>query len=60
MKNRSKTGELEENIPEGLTVFTIPGGHRKRMRTMNMLERQNRELKRRSRWRDCFPMRSRC
>tara|TARA_R110002049_G_scaffold140596_1_gene301743 strand:+ start:704 stop:940 length:237 start_codon:yes stop_codon:yes gene_type:complete len=31
----------EENIPEGLTVFTIPAGHRKWMRTTNMLERQN-------------------
>ncbi|QDT24749.1 Transposase, Mutator family [Gimesia panareensis] len=45
----------EENIPEGLTVFTIPAGHRKRMRTTNMLERQNKELKRRTRVAGLFP-----
>jgi transposase-like protein len=37
------------NIPEGLPVFQIPKGHRKRMRTTNMLERQNKALKRRTR-----------
>ena len=45
----------EENIPEGLTVFAIPAGHRKRMRTTNMLERQNKELKRRTRIAGLFP-----
>ena len=39
----------EKNIPEGLAVFLIPEDHRKRMRTTNMLERQNKELKRRTR-----------
>jgi len=35
---------IEENIPEGLAVFTLPGKHRKRMRTTNMLERSLHEI----------------
>ena len=45
----------EANIPEGLAIFTIPAEHRKRLRTTNMLERQNRELKRRTRVATLFP-----
>ena len=45
----------ESNIPEGLAIFGIPAEHRKRMRTTNMLERQNRELKRRTRVATLFP-----
>lgn len=45
----------EQNIPEGLAVFQLPEGHRKRMRTTNMLERQNQELKRRTRVATLFP-----
>lgn len=45
----------ETNIPEGLSIFGIPSEHRKRMRTTNMLERQNRELKRRTRVATLFP-----
>jgi transposase-like protein len=45
----------ENNVPEGLTVFQIPKEHRKRMRTTNMLERQNKELKRRTRVATLFP-----
>jgi transposase-like protein len=45
----------ESNIPEGLAVFQIPKDHRKRMRTTNMLERQNKELKRRTRVATLFP-----
>ena len=45
----------ETNIPEGLSVFQLPEEHRKRMRTTNMLERQNRELKRRTRVATLFP-----
>ena len=45
----------EKNVPEGLTVFQIPKEHRKRMRTTNMLERQNKELKRRTRVATLFP-----
>jgi putative transposase len=45
----------EANIPEGLAIFALPVEHRKRMRTTNMLERQNRELKRRTRVATLFP-----
>jgi putative transposase len=46
---------LEANILEGLTVFRLPTAHRKRLRTTNMLERQNREIKRRTRVATLFP-----
>ena len=46
---------LEANIPEGLAVLTLPAAHRKRLRTTNMLERQNREIKRRTRVATLFP-----
>jgi putative transposase len=39
----------EDNVPEGLTVFQLPAEHQKRMRTTNLLESQNKELKRRTR-----------
>jgi len=45
----------EENILEGLAVFQLPEEHRKRMRTTNMLERQNKEIKRRTRVATLFP-----
>jgi transposase-like protein len=46
---------IEENVPQGLTVFSLPTTHRKRLRTTNMLERLNRELKRRTRVATLFP-----
>jgi transposase-like protein len=46
---------MEENIPEGLTVFALPPSHRRRLRTTNVLERLNRELKRRTRVATLFP-----
>lgn len=46
---------VEDNVPQGLAVFSLPEEHRKRMRTTNMLERQNRELKRRTRVATLFP-----
>jgi transposase-like protein len=46
---------METNIPESLTVFCLPARHRIRMRTSNMLERLNRELKRRNRVVSIFP-----
>jgi putative transposase len=46
---------LETNIPEGLAVFALPASHRKRLRTINMLERLNKELKRRTRVAGLFP-----
>ena len=46
---------MESNVPESLTVFCLPAPHRVRMRTSNMLERLNRELKRRTRVVCIFP-----
>lgn len=46
---------MEENIPEGLTVFELPPAHRKKMRTSNMLERLNKEIKRRTSVATLFP-----
>ena len=46
---------IEDNIPKGLTVLTLPGKHRKRMRTTNMLERLHEEIKRRTRVARLFP-----
>jgi putative transposase len=46
---------METNIPEGLTVFSFPTAHRRRIRTANSLERLNREVRRRSRVAVLFP-----
>jgi MFS superfamily sulfate permease-like transporter len=40
---------LEENIPQGLTIFAFPSEHQRRLRTTNSLERLNREIRCRSR-----------
>jgi putative transposase len=40
---------LEQNVPEGLTVFSLPEIHQKRMRTSNPIERSiQQEVKRRT------------
>ena len=46
---------LEANVPESLTVFQFPATHRRRLRTSNLLERTNQELKRRTRVAMLFP-----
>ena len=46
---------LEENVPEGLTVFTQPAARRRRLRTTNRLERLNKESLRRTRVATLFP-----
>jgi putative transposase len=46
---------LEADVPEGLSVFALPPSHRRRLRTINMLERLNKELKRRTRVAGLFP-----
>jgi putative transposase len=46
---------MEENVPESFSVFRLPPAHRQRLRTTNMLERLNRELKRRTRVATLFP-----
>ena len=46
---------MEQNIPEGFTVFILPRSHRRLLRTTNMLERLNEEIKRRTRVAGLFP-----
>jgi putative transposase len=46
---------IEENVPESLTVLRLAATHRRRLRTTNMLERLNREIKRRTRVATLFP-----
>jgi putative transposase len=46
---------LEQNVPEGLTVFALPADHRRKLRTTNSLERLNKEIKRRTRVATLFP-----
>lgn len=46
---------IEENIHEGLTAFILPPPHRRMLRTTNMIERLNKEIKRRTRVATLFP-----
>ena len=53
---------LEENVIEGLTVFTAVAheSHRRLLRTSNGLERVNKEVKRRTRVATLFPSEASC
>jgi putative transposase len=51
---------LESNISEGLTAFAFPSAHYRRIRTVNGLERLNREVRRRSRVAVLFPNEASC
>lgn len=51
---------LEESIEDALAVYELPEGHRKQMKSTNMLERFNQELKRRSRVVRIFPNEASC
>jgi transposase-like protein len=48
-------GWLVENVSEGLMVFAYPKKHRRRIRTSNMVERLNQEIRRRTRVVRVFP-----
>jgi len=50
----------EEALPEGFTVFELPSSHRRRLRTTNLLERVNEEIKRRTRVARLFPNEASC
>jgi len=51
---------MEINIPEGLAVFSFPRDHQRRLRTANLLERLNQEVKRRTRVVGVFPNEAAC
>jgi transposase-like protein len=51
---------MEENIPQGLTVFDFPAEHRRRLRTTNGVERLNKEIRRRTRVVSIFPNENAC
>ena len=46
---------IDENIEDGLTVFSLPEKHRVRLRTTNGMENLNRQIKRRTRTIGVFP-----
>lgn len=50
----------EQAVPESLTVFGFPEAHRRRLRTSNVLERLNKEIKRRTRVATLFPNEKSC
>lgn len=55
-KSAPKLAEwMDANVPESFAVFRLPPSHRQRLRTTNMEERLNRELKRRTRVATLFP-----
>jgi putative transposase len=49
-----------DNIPEGLTIFQFPVEHRRRLRTSNIAERVNQEIRRRTRVARIFPNTASC
>ena len=50
----------EEALPQGFTVFTFPASHRRRLRTTNLVERLNEEIRRRTRVARLFPNEASC
>ena len=55
-KSQSKLAAwMEENIPEGLAVLALPEPMRRRLRTSNMAENLNRQVRRRTRVAGLFP-----
>lgn len=50
----------ETAVPECLTVFHFPEPHRRRLRTSNVCERLNKEIKRRTRVATLFPNEASC
>ena len=51
---------LEEHVEECLSCLAFPDSHRRRIRTTNVLERLNQEIKRRTRVVRIFPNRRSC
>ena len=46
---------MEGNLPDGFEVLAFPAKHHRRLRTTNMVERLNREIRRRTRVSELFP-----
>ena len=55
MKLGKAAQKVDDSIEETLTFMDFPSQHRTRIRTNNMLERVNREIKRRTRAIGAFP-----
>lgn len=51
---------MESNIAEGLTILAFPTSHRRRLRTSNIAERVNKEVRRRTRVATLFPNTASC
>ena len=50
----------EEALTQGFTVFSLPPAHRRRLRTTNLVERLNEEIRRRTRVARLFPNEASC
>jgi putative transposase len=50
----------EAALPQGFTVFSFPATHRRRLRTTNLVERLNEEIRRRTRVARLFPNEASC
>jgi len=50
----------EDALPQGFTVFTFAEALRKKLRTSNVVERLNREIRRRTRVATMFPNEASC
>jgi transposase-like protein len=46
---------MEDNLPDGFAVFALPEHMRRRLRTSNLLEMLNRQIRRRTRVVGLFP-----
>ena len=51
---------MEHNLPEGFTVFSLPEPVRKRLRTSNLMENLNHQIRRRTRVASIFPNTASC
>ena len=55
MKLREAAKKIEDSVEETLTYCDFPSEHWTRIRTNNVIERLNREIRRRTRVVGCFP-----
>jgi len=51
---------METNVPESFTVFKVPKAHRVKLRTSNLAERVNKEIRRRTKVVGIFPNEESC